>query len=61
MRERLKGFPGYAQVRAVHLTLESRTIENGLLTLTLKVKRERLETHFEPVIQDFYRHREIPH
>ncbi len=60
IRERLKGFPGYAQVRAVHLTLDPWTIDNGLLTPTLKVKRERLESRFGSVIQGLYRHRGIP-
>jgi long-chain acyl-CoA synthetase len=60
VRERLMGFPGYAEVRATHLTLEPWTIENGLLTPTLKVKRERLESRFDAVIQGLYRHRAIP-
>jgi long-chain acyl-CoA synthetase len=60
VRERLKGFPGYAQVRAVHLTQEPWTIENGLLTPTLKIRRERLESRFAVVIQGLYRHREVP-
>jgi long-chain acyl-CoA synthetase len=60
VRDLLKGFPGYAQVRAIHLTLEPWTIENGLLTPTLKVKRQPLETRFAPVIQALYRHRDIP-
>ena len=60
VRELLKGFPGYAQVRAIHLTLEPWTIENGLLTPTLKVKRGPLESRFEPIIQGLYRHQDIP-
>jgi long-chain acyl-CoA synthetase len=60
VRERLKGFPGYAQVRAVHLTLEPWTVENGLVTPTLKVKREQLESRFDEVIQGLFRHRAIP-
>jgi long-chain acyl-CoA synthetase len=60
VRERLKGFPGYAQVRALQLLLEPWTVANGLLTPTLKVKRERLETRFDGVIQALYRHRDIP-
>jgi len=60
VRERLKGFPGYAQVRAVHLMQEPWTIENGLLTPTLKIRRERLASRFAAEIQGLYRHREIP-
>ncbi|MFY9974009.1 MAG: AMP-binding protein, partial [Chromatiaceae bacterium] len=60
VRDLLKGFPGYAQVRAIHLTLEPWTVENGLLTPTLKVKRQPLETRFAPVIHRLYRHRDIP-
>jgi long-chain acyl-CoA synthetase len=60
VRDLLKGFPGYAQVRAIHLTLEPWTVENGLLTPTLKVKRQPLESRFAPVIQALYRHRDIP-
>lgn len=60
VRDLLKGFPGYAQVRAIHLTLEPWTVENGLLTPTLKVKRQPLETRFAPAIQGLYRHRDIP-
>ncbi|MBV5276197.1 MAG: long-chain fatty acid--CoA ligase [Lamprocystis purpurea] len=60
VRERLRPFPGYAQVRAVHLSLEPWTIENGLITPTTKVKRYDLETRFAPVIRQLYRHREVP-
>jgi long-chain acyl-CoA synthetase len=60
VRERLRAFPGYAQVRAVQLLLESWTIENGLLTRTLKGKRERLETRFEVAIDGLNRHQKLP-
>lgn len=36
----LRGFPGYAKVRRVTLLLEPWTVENGLLTPTLKTKRQ---------------------
>lgn len=39
---RLKGFPGYAQVRRLYVTLEPWTVENGLLTPTLKMKRAQI-------------------
>jgi long-chain acyl-CoA synthetase len=38
----LKDFPGYAKIRRVSAQLEPWTIENGLLTPTLKVKRARV-------------------
>lgn len=49
---RLHAFPGYAQVRRVALTLEPWTIENGLLTPTLKLRRSRLLAHFKRRICD---------
>ena len=35
----VKGFPGYAQVRRVALFTEAWTVDNGMLTPTLKLKR----------------------
>ncbi len=40
--EQLKDFPGYAKVRRVVLSLEPWTIEEGLLTPTMKVKRNQV-------------------
>ena len=46
IREQLHGFPGYARVRRVAVTMDPWTIENGLLTPTLKVRRSKvLEFH----------------
>jgi long-chain acyl-CoA synthetase len=39
IRLALHGFPGYAKVRRVTLSLEPWSIDNGLLTPTMKVKR----------------------
>jgi long-chain acyl-CoA synthetase len=50
----LQSFPGYARVRAVHLTTEAWTIEDGLLTPTLKVKRAPLESRHAEVIEGLY-------
>lgn len=48
--ERLRPFPGYAQVRRIALTLEPWTVENGMLTPTLKLRRNRiLERHREDI------------
>jgi long-chain acyl-CoA synthetase len=50
----LTALPRYAQVRALHLTLESWTIEAGLLTPTLKVKRDVVRRMFAQEIDALY-------
>lgn len=42
------------QVKDVHLHPELFTIENGLLTPTLKAKRAELKTLFQPQIDKLY-------
>jgi long-chain acyl-CoA synthetase len=50
VRRALKDFPGYAKIRRVSLSLDPWTIENGLMTPTLKIKRPKvLETCSECV------------
>ncbi len=44
---RLHALPGYAKVRSVTLSLEPWTVENGLLTPTLKVRRDRVLAHLQ--------------
>ncbi len=51
---RLAGFPGYAQVRAVHLTREPWTIGNGLITPTMKLKRPEVMDRFATTIDAMY-------
>ncbi|MFN3376476.1 MAG: AMP-dependent synthetase/ligase [Burkholderiaceae bacterium] len=48
-------FARYAVPRAVYLTREAWTIENALLTPTLKLKRLNLLAHFAPAIEAIYR------
>ena len=48
-------FPGYTQIRAVHLSCEPWSIENGLLTPTMKIKRSELEKRFAQEISELYR------
>jgi long-chain acyl-CoA synthetase len=55
LSQRLDSLPGYAQVRAVYLSLEPWTVENGLLTPTMKIKRPALEQRFARQIRDLYR------
>lgn len=50
----LTALPRYAQVRAVHLTLQPWTIEAGLLTPTLKVKRTPVVSLFSKEIEALY-------
>lgn len=50
----LKEFPGYAQVRRVSLTADPWTIENGLLTPTLKLKRAKVMEMFNAEIDKMY-------
>ncbi|MFH0340650.1 MAG: AMP-dependent synthetase/ligase [Chromatiales bacterium] len=44
---RLHALPGYAKVRSVTLSLEPWTVENGLLTPTLKVRRNQVLAHLQ--------------
>jgi long-chain acyl-CoA synthetase len=54
IRDRLKDFPGYAKVRRLILLLEPWTVDNGLLTPTLKVKRARVLEKFADEIKALY-------
>jgi len=44
----------HEQVQDVRVLLEELTIENGLLTPTLKVKRKEVEKRFKDLIDDMY-------
>jgi long-chain acyl-CoA synthetase len=50
----LKEFPGYAQVRRVSVSLEPWSMENGLLTPTLKLKRPKVMEKFSAEIDALY-------
>jgi long-chain acyl-CoA synthetase len=54
LRELTVSFPHYAQPRGVILTLEPWTIENGLMTPTIKLKRNNLAAHFAQQIEQLY-------
>lgn len=53
----LGGFPGYANVRSVMLTLDPWSVENGLLTPTLKLKRPEVVKRFAGDIKQLYEKR----
>ncbi|KAM6951295.1 long-chain-fatty-acid--CoA ligase 5 [Aplochiton taeniatus] len=48
------GLKSFEQVKDLHLHPEQFTIENGLLTPTLKAKRAELRTLFQPQIDNLY-------
>lgn len=52
--EKLADFPGYAKVRRAALSLEPWTVENGLLTPTLKVKRNKVLETYGSQLQQMY-------
>ena len=52
--DNLRGFPGYANVRRVLLLQEPWSIENGLLTPTLKVKRAKVVEKYAAQIRELY-------
>ncbi|GMQ95406.1 MAG: AMP-dependent synthetase/ligase [Patescibacteria group bacterium] len=54
LRAQLRDFPGYARIRNFSLSLDPWTIENGLLTPTLKVKRPKVIERFMEDIDRMY-------
>lgn len=53
----LKDFPGYAKVRRAYITLEPWTVDGGLLTPTLKIKRPKIIERFADEIDHLYEDR----
>jgi long-chain acyl-CoA synthetase len=54
IRMALKDFPGYAKIRRVSLLLEPWTIENGLMTPTMKIKRQKVLVHCGNEVEALY-------
>jgi len=52
--EALHDFPGYAKVRRITPLLEAWTVDNDLLTPTLKVKRAKVLTRHNSLIEHMY-------
>jgi long-chain acyl-CoA synthetase len=50
----LSEFPGYAQVRRAALSLDTWTVDNGLITPTLKLKRDRILEHHAADVERIY-------
>ncbi|VAW79706.1 Long-chain-fatty-acid--CoA ligase [hydrothermal vent metagenome] len=51
----LCAFPGYARIRRVHCQLDPWTIEDGLITPTLKLKRNKVCERYAQQIEDMYK------
>jgi long-chain acyl-CoA synthetase len=51
---RLIEFPGYARIHQVTCTIDPWTIENELITPTLKLKRNRIMEHYDAAISEMY-------
>ena len=54
LRQALHEFPAYARIRRIHLSLQPWTIENGLLTPTLKVKRPAVMARYQQEIDHLF-------
>ncbi|HGG60933.1 MAG TPA: long-chain fatty acid--CoA ligase [Gammaproteobacteria bacterium] len=52
--QQLADFPGYAQVRRAWLELEPWTVDDGLITPTLKMKRPRIMNRYADIIEDLF-------
>jgi len=50
----LRGFPGYAKIRRVRLLRDGWTLENGLMTPTLKLKRASILEAFSDEVEAMY-------
>ena len=54
INQQIKAFPGYAQIRRVAVMPEPWTIENGMLTPTLKLKRAKVLEQHRPQFEKLY-------
>ncbi len=54
LKQQLRDFPGYVQLRRLHIETELWTERNGLLTATFKLRREALQKKYAAVMSAFY-------
>ena len=55
----LKDFPGYAKIRHLTRVSESWTVENGMITPTLKLKRNMIEERYAKEIEAMYKRTDV--
>jgi long-chain acyl-CoA synthetase len=60
VQERLHDVPSHLQIHRVHLSLTPWTVDEGLLTPTLKARREQVEARFADAIRQLYGDRDLP-
>jgi long-chain acyl-CoA synthetase len=53
--KQLKDFPGYAQVRRVAVAKEPWTVDNGMLTPTLKLRRAQILERHKDLMAELYK------
>ncbi|WP_019595044.1 long-chain fatty acid--CoA ligase [Thioalkalivibrio sp. ALM2T] len=54
MQYQLRDFPGYARIRHVHVVHEPWSVDNGMLTPTMKLKRPVITKHYAKAIEAMY-------
>jgi long-chain acyl-CoA synthetase len=54
INRQLHHFPAYAKIRRVHLGLTPWSIDNGLMTPTMKIKRKQVLSHLVGEIEQLY-------
>ena len=50
----IREFPGYAKIHRIAVAQEPWTVENGLLTPTLKLKRAKVLKHYQNMVNQLY-------
>ncbi|MEJ2609236.1 MAG: long-chain fatty acid--CoA ligase [Candidatus Thiodiazotropha sp.] len=54
VRMALRDFPGYAKIRRIALLLEPWSVDNDLMTPTLKIKRQKISEYHKDLIDSLY-------
>jgi len=54
LRKLLHDFPAYARIRRISLTLDPWTVESGMMTPTMKLKRPQVIAHHQEDIDNMY-------